>query len=574
MDLVKAFQSAGMAHGIPINIHGTPDEPMFQANQIGDLLGLTNIRVTLQDFDDDEKGVSQAYTPGGLQNVLTITEPALYRLLGLSRKPFAKPFQKWIAKVLKEIRLTGKYELERNLDLANQALEATRAESAQALEASKKDGITAARLARQKALLAFNGRHVQCVYIIIVLEISSGCYVIKIGETGDLSTRLMMLKSQYGMATLLEVFACADAHRFEQDLLHTPIIQPLRYKEPIKNCRGSELFTVDNEHTFEDFFLPLFRTKFEDHKNMVENRENRLLCLEELKARNEEKRLDQAQDRLELIRTAMNSGTLSSADLVALLQVGEIKPVPDEAPEEVVSDEPATDNAVVVSQSSQFAPVVTHRPTDKRVQQYDASLRLVAVHEGLREAARVVPGGGSGGLRVACINKSLYKGFRWHLVDRDDRSGEAVAIGPTVRQKHRAGRIAQLSLDKTIVVAVHNDQVTAATSVGLASSTSITNALRFERSAAKHLWVWYDDLDSEMRAAWEQSSPSLENGARNSSRPSHRIQQLDPSTEAVIKTFPTMSHACHELQASHKMLHLASNKKTVYKGYRWNVVAE
>jgi hypothetical protein len=51
-------------------------------------------------------------TNGGPQDVLFLTEVGLYRLLGMSRKPIAKKFQKWVANVIKEIRLNNKYELE------------------------------------------------------------------------------------------------------------------------------------------------------------------------------------------------------------------------------------------------------------------------------------------------------------------------------------------------------------------------------------------------------------------------------------------------------------------------------
>ena len=38
-----------------INIQGTLEDPLFQANQIGKLLGISNIRENLRDFSDDEK---------------------------------------------------------------------------------------------------------------------------------------------------------------------------------------------------------------------------------------------------------------------------------------------------------------------------------------------------------------------------------------------------------------------------------------------------------------------------------------------------------------------------------------
>ena len=42
MDLVKLFNT-GADKQVTINVQGTEDEPLFQANQIGELLGLKNI---------------------------------------------------------------------------------------------------------------------------------------------------------------------------------------------------------------------------------------------------------------------------------------------------------------------------------------------------------------------------------------------------------------------------------------------------------------------------------------------------------------------------------------------------
>lgn len=63
MDILKAFKIANETNDI--NIAGTHEDPLFQANQIGKILGLTNIRVTIQSFDEDEKCVSTTYTSMG-----------------------------------------------------------------------------------------------------------------------------------------------------------------------------------------------------------------------------------------------------------------------------------------------------------------------------------------------------------------------------------------------------------------------------------------------------------------------------------------------------------------------------
>lgn len=63
-------------------------------------------------LDDDEKGTAIVSTPGGEQEVLTVNEPGLYRLIFKCRKKVAKRFQRWVFHdVLPSIRKTGKYEL-------------------------------------------------------------------------------------------------------------------------------------------------------------------------------------------------------------------------------------------------------------------------------------------------------------------------------------------------------------------------------------------------------------------------------------------------------------------------------
>ncbi len=113
MDIVKAFNSNSLH--TEITIKGTSDEPLFRASDIALVLDIKQIRSSIQNFDNDEKVVQELDTLGGRQEVTFLTEVGLYRLLNRSNKPIAREFQKWTAKVIKEIRLTGKYELENKI---------------------------------------------------------------------------------------------------------------------------------------------------------------------------------------------------------------------------------------------------------------------------------------------------------------------------------------------------------------------------------------------------------------------------------------------------------------------------
>lgn len=88
-------------------------EPWFVAADVCWVLKHSNPTVAVERLDDDEKGVSSVYTPGGDQQMIIINESGLYALILTSRKPQAKRFRKWVtADVLPSIRKTGGYSRE------------------------------------------------------------------------------------------------------------------------------------------------------------------------------------------------------------------------------------------------------------------------------------------------------------------------------------------------------------------------------------------------------------------------------------------------------------------------------
>jgi prophage antirepressor-like protein len=96
----------------PVRLVGTAEKPEWVAQDVGNVLEIQNVRQLLTKFDADEKGVCTIYTPGGDQQMLTVTEPGLYRLIFKSRKTVAKRFQRWVFhEVLPSIRKTGSYTL-------------------------------------------------------------------------------------------------------------------------------------------------------------------------------------------------------------------------------------------------------------------------------------------------------------------------------------------------------------------------------------------------------------------------------------------------------------------------------
>lgn len=86
------------------------NEPWFVAKDVCDVLGHSNSRAATERLDEDEKGVSKVYTPGGTQDMTVINESGLYSLVLTSNVPKVKAFKRWVThEVIPSIRKTGVY---------------------------------------------------------------------------------------------------------------------------------------------------------------------------------------------------------------------------------------------------------------------------------------------------------------------------------------------------------------------------------------------------------------------------------------------------------------------------------
>jgi prophage antirepressor-like protein len=85
-------------------------EPHWVAKDVCEVLELTDVSMSLRKLDDDEKGTSIVGTLGGPQEMATVNQPGLFKLIMRSRKPAAKRFDRWVRhEVLPPIFKTGAY---------------------------------------------------------------------------------------------------------------------------------------------------------------------------------------------------------------------------------------------------------------------------------------------------------------------------------------------------------------------------------------------------------------------------------------------------------------------------------
>lgn len=109
MEIIKTFVKSDT---LTLHVYGTYDEPLFLSKQVGEILGLTNIRMSLKSITDKWKVVKPFDTPGGVQKMTFLKEMGLYKLCMRSDKAEAEVFQDWICEeVLPSIRKTGYYQM-------------------------------------------------------------------------------------------------------------------------------------------------------------------------------------------------------------------------------------------------------------------------------------------------------------------------------------------------------------------------------------------------------------------------------------------------------------------------------
>ena len=113
---LQLFQNAGFK----VRVIMRDGEPWFVAKDVCTCLEIANVSDACSRLDEDERGIVSTDTPSGKQEMLIVSEPGLYSLIGSSKKPEAKAFKRWVNhEVLPSIRKTGGYGIRTVDDMIN-----------------------------------------------------------------------------------------------------------------------------------------------------------------------------------------------------------------------------------------------------------------------------------------------------------------------------------------------------------------------------------------------------------------------------------------------------------------------
>lgn len=120
MEDIQIFNNKEFGDVRALELNGAP---WFVGKDVAEALGYGSgkslANAVSKHVDEEDKGVTEMMTPGGVQKVIIINESGLYSLVLSSKLPSAKKFKHWVtSEVLPTIRRHGAYMTEEALEKA------------------------------------------------------------------------------------------------------------------------------------------------------------------------------------------------------------------------------------------------------------------------------------------------------------------------------------------------------------------------------------------------------------------------------------------------------------------------
>jgi prophage antirepressor-like protein len=546
MDILKVFSIHDASHHI--NIQGTLENPLFQVNQIGKLLDIKNIRNQTSKFNDSQKVVCQTDTLGGTQQVTFLTEKGLYRVIGRSNKPIAEKFQNWVCDVIKEIRLTGEYTLKEQIKKSEEHWEINKK---LILQQSKLD-------IHSKLLELYHLKNV--VYICKLNDDENDKYIIKIGSSQNIKERICNISNSYGcVPLLLDIFECANHTKFESWIRTHSSLKHL-YK-PIVRRNGiatRETFLV-NDIDY-NIVISLIKNEIKGFNQLpYETNIEKLIELEDKKKLNFELEYKSEEKKLEVLTKLNEINTQEKLNIQEILNI-----------EETVNIEKTSNTKQDIDNVKHLLKTRQHTRSPK-VYQYDPeTLELVKIYDSIIDFIRTVDGSSASALKEASKKHTIYKYYRWLLVDRYITDISEISVPPTVKSVSvNMEYIAMIDIKNTKIMEVFSSQKEAALSRNLVGYSTISRAIKQNSISSGHYWKLFKDCSDYMRDIYLKNNKLPEKYVKNCNI---TVLQLDPLTNKEIAKYNSITEVLLKYQMSRVTLKKYSDKNEAHNNYKWKII--
>jgi hypothetical protein len=355
--------------------------------------------------------------------------------------------------------------------------------------------------------------------------------LIKIGSTEHIDRRSKDLKKHFGSFLLLEFFDANNCRSLETAMKNNIILNKYKYEFDVNGTLSTETYIIPKE--FYSELVMIIKNKQKDYQGMSEH------YIFELEMKKHELELVEKQKQLELIK-------LQNTQIQNKLPITVIKEVPYEQ------------------------PIEKQRAISKgyKIQKYTPDVQLLCTYNSLIIVARNEKNISESGIRKAVHRKSLYKDHRWLFLDRKLPDDTIQELGETTKiVKQNLELIAMLDINKENIIQVFTDQITAAQSRNLTTTTGIYNSIKKDRLCSGHYFCHYSKCSDIMKTNFLANNKLPERYKRHNAKP---VKKLNPITLEVIEIYNSYTDVTLKYKITmDKLKEIITNKKP-YKGFRWS----
>ena len=417
------------------------------------------------------------------------------------------------------------------------------------MEDSTKEIVEQMSTQREKILLKEYATSGPLVYIIKVKTYETGEYVVKIGHSSKgIHCRYNDHKQNYEECTLLHCFSVDKSREFESFIHNHKNIRFNKTSTLISHERENELFLIGRELTMQ-MILAVIDENIHTFNYTVSEllRENELLqCRLEMQSSSHHSS-ESITERM--LRELVQSNQLLSAKMDNL----------EKSYKELHSK--STTPALTTGFNETLATL------GPRVQKINPETDdLVHIYDSVSEVMREDNNIKRPSLTKAIQQHTVYNGYRWMLVDRNQNASIIQNLQPTKQtQSQHTGYLAQINNEQTAIVNVFLDRKTAAILNGYKSPSALDTPVKNNTMTKGFFYRLYDDCDETIKSVFEMThggSPLLyKNG----------VGQFD-CHDVLQKTFACKYDCIRALQMSDKTLTKALELGLAYNGHSYKMI--
>lgn len=246
----------------------------FKANDIGNVLGILNIRQSIQNYEDDEKVVRKVYDLRGCeQDTIFLTSQGVYRLLYNSKKEVAKKFRKWAGAILDDIIFNESKELKQQLKEKDKQLQ----DKDKQLQDTQKQLEKVSQLKTKKC---YNKEQGDILYAVISNAEDSNSFI-KLGKAKNANNRENNYFTHNQTGEMFYVKKCYNCNLAEKVLFH--ILDKFRIhnnKEWFNISKDLAIYSINMVCNFLDNFINYSEVLIDS--NLLENLQNSLKTVQSL----------------------------------------------------------------------------------------------------------------------------------------------------------------------------------------------------------------------------------------------------------------------------------------------------